>query len=531
MKLNKGLKIFLWVVLGIFLLAGIVAAAAEIILHRKVNELVAGITNTPPAPYSIKTGKVSYSFVRGAFAVDDLRIETIQNDNSATHTSIVVDRIALNGINFRRIKMGKYRLSIRSVDVIAPVMTVNTYSGEMNRQKESKPQNDIRKTFSLLRVRNASIENGSAVYNIRDNQSSMSVSGINAELDNFVIDSTFNDEKIFGDGLVLTIDSLRQFGKNSEVVTGLDNIKFDSRTGSMTSSAFRVTPLDYPKYEYAAKVASHSDWTEWNIDSISVHGIDLPAMITSGILDIDSVSLVNGTAWSYKDRKVPQEPSVKKLFFLALHEMPTKLKIRSIVLHNFNVTYEELSENGDTPGAISINDINAEFKGLTNIYTGENEYYTLEAECKFQDSGYNKSLFRLPINPDNDHFEIEGRVGPMELAVLNPTFIPLSNFAIKSGRLKSVDYFISGNNLSSQTRVAFLYDDLSIELLKKGPDGELTARKFLTNILGTVVVRSSNPRPGGKLHEGKGTFDRDLYRSQYNYLWKSLFSGIKNTVI
>lgn len=529
--MSKGTKILLWTVFGIFIFVGIVVATAEIILHRKVTQLVASITDTPPAPLHIKPGKISYSFVRGSFAVDDLHIETIPNDVSATHVSIDVERLALAGVNFRMQKGGRYRLGVRSASIVSPSVTVNTYSGEMNRQKEDKPRKDIRETFSLLRIREASLTGGSMTYNIRDDRSSVTAGGDAARMSDFTVDQNFTRDKMFDAGLDLSIDSVRYTYNDQEVRIGLDDIALDTRLGSLSAAAFEMLPLKYPKYEYAANVASHSDWTKWNIDSVAVYGIDVARLLSGEGMNVDSVSLVNGTAWSYKNRHVPQEPTTKKLFFLSLHEIGMKLAVRSIALHDFDVTYEELSEHGDTPGAIGIDDINAEFRGLTNVYDGKTEYYTLEAECRFQGSGYNRSVLRLPINHENDHFEIEGRVGTMELAALNPTFVPLSNFEIRSGRIESAEYLISGNDLSSETTITLIYDDLYVELLGKDAAGKLAERKFLTEILDTRILYTSNPLPGQGVRTGKGTFDRDIYRSQYNYIWKSLFSAIKNTVI
>jgi len=47
---------------------------------------------------------------------------------------------------------------------------------------------------------------------------------------------------------------------------------------------------------------------------------------------------------------------------------------------------------------------------------------------------------------------------------------------------------------------------------------------------GNVYVRNDNPHKNGEFTEGMIYFERDTHKSIFNFLWKSIFSGIKSTI-
>lgn len=53
---------------------------------------------------------------------------------------------------------------------------------------------------------------------------------------------------------------------------------------------------------------------------------------------------------------------------------------------------------------------------------------------------------------------------------------------------------------------------------------------MLSAIVDDLLIRTGNPEDG-VTRTGEGATERDPYRSQFNYLWKSLMPGIKQTVV
>jgi hypothetical protein len=115
----------------------------------------------------------------------------------------------------------------------------------------------------------------------------------------------------------------------------------------------------------------------------------------------------------------------------------------------------------------------------------------------------------------------------MEAAILNEITEPLGMVSVKSGEIKSLQFDFTGNDHFSKGELLFLYNDLRIELLKKNEADELTGKdgsSFIANLL----IKNNNPQ-NGNTRKGIIDFKRDETKSFFNFIWKSVFDGVKKT--
>jgi hypothetical protein len=105
---------------------------------------------------------------------------------------------------------------------------------------------------------------------------------------------------------------------------------------------------------------------------------------------------------------------------------------------------------------------------------------------------------------------------------------PLTKIKVISGEVESLNFRITGNARQSQTDLLFLYEDLKVRLLKE-KDGEVRVRSFLTDLANGILLIKSNPGSRGE-RKAEATAERDVYRSQFNYLWRSIVAGLKKTI-
>ncbi len=109
---------------------------------------------------------------------------------------------------------------------------------------------------------------------------------------------------------------------------------------------------------------------------------------------------------------------------------------------------------------------------------------------------------------------------------LNKTIIPLAKAEVESGTMDEMDFHLVGNSHTASVEVNLLYDDLKVDLVKFKGDHEIKERRFLSWLANEFVIKDSNPS-GGETRHGSGTAERELDRSQFNFLWKTLVQGIK----
>ena len=101
---------------------------------------------------------------------------------------------------------------------------------------------------------------------------------------------------------------------------------------------------------------------------------------------------------------------------------------------------------------------------------------------------------------------------------------------VENGKISKLQYHLDATNTSARGKLLLIYDDLSLKLLKKDDDKNKYKTKLLPTIAAGAVVKNSNPK-NGKTRMGTIQYNRDIHRSIFNLMWKSLFAAIKNVAI
>jgi len=98
----------------------------------------------------------------------------------------------------------------------------------------------------------------------------------------------------------------------------------------------------------------------------------------------------------------------------------------------------------------------------------------------------------------------------------------------EKGDINKVAFTINGDDYNGRGEALVLYQDLKIKLLKKSDD-ELK-KKGLASFFANTLIKNNNP-DNNKLRKGVIDFKREINKSFFNLLWKSVFSGVKSTML
>jgi hypothetical protein len=85
-----------------------------------------------------------------------------------------------------------------------------------------------------------------------------------------------------------------------------------------------------------------------------------------------------------------------------------------------------------------------------------------------------------------------------------------------------------GTDSTSDGKVLLLYEDLKISLLKKDKDEGKLDKKSLVSLFANLIIKNSNKAEDPRAAEVH--FNRILNKSFFNLIWKSIFTGVKQTV-
>ena len=213
-----------------------------------------------------------------------------------------------------------------------------------------------------------------------------------------------------------------------------------------------------------------------------------------------------------------------------IKELPYPVQIDSLRLIDATIRYAEQPELGDKEGKISFNKLNVILKPFTNMKASNSRIpdFRLEATANLMDSCQMNAIMNYQMNHPDNLFTASGSLSPFNMRILNPVLEPLSLVSIRSGQVDQFNFNFTGDRNQSTGQLWFGYSDMRISMLEL-KDGNTKETKFASFIANSFLLKSRNPR-GKELLPDQISFQRDEKRSVLNYWWKTIFSGIRNTL-
>lgn len=528
--MGKIFKITGWVVIiGAVLLFGTewwLAGKVRRMAGEKLYEATGGRIKADIGSIKVSLLQRKVQFEEVVFTTDTSK--ALIAGNPLEYTEARIRKLAVKGIHY---DSGDSLLSLWArtfeLDVPKAILAGNQVADwKFTEKTDSTTQQPIRLAIGKFELRSGEV---SYEQRTQDDTASYRMKGLRWQMDGCGMNSLPDTlhPRCFCRDMRISLEAFRnRFARGSQLLQA-DSLYLDSPTGRVTLGQIALLP-QYPMEEFAAKSPGHTDWTKITTGKITLCGWNMQRLMHDRFLTTDSIVLEGAQIASFKNRQIEQPERAKRLFYQSVQQFPIRFAVHQARLTDINVEYFELSPKGNTPGKITFNGLNGLFTDLTNVPTAGQTHYTLRASGKLMNRGRMEATFRLPVAYTDDHFSVEGRLGAMSITDLNPMIEPLTKIKVISGEVESLNFSLTGNARQSQVNLLFLYENLKVRLLKE-KDGEVRVRSFLTNLANGILLIKSNPDSRGE-RKAEATAERDVYRSQFNYLWRSLLAGLKKTI-
>lgn len=388
------------------------------------------------------------------------------------------------------------------------------------------PANERVKIVNLILTNGAIYE-----YETDGEKSNLHVTnGISFETGAIAIDLTSDtaNTHLSRRNLTANIVGIQYTFQNKENQLRLDTLYINTTKRFIRTTGLQLIP-QLPQSDYAELSQNHSDWTKIQTSTTIWTGIDFTAFMKERSIVIDTITIQHAEISSYKNRQIAQSQREKQLLNQTLRHLPIALDIRCLQFGPLDVVYQELTPEGVQPGKLTVTNLTGECLGLSNRPAQNQSFLTIRSTGKLMELANLQTTINFSLQDTSEQFTVNGQLGSLAMDQLNTLTEPLANLSIQNGRIDSMIFNITGNKHSSAVDLKLLYNDLEIELIKDH-DGQIRQRRLLSEAINDWVVYSSNPQYG-TTRIGTGTALRDPYKSQFNYLWKSLWPGLKSTLI
>jgi hypothetical protein len=287
----------------------------------------------------------------------------------------------------------------------------------------------------------------------------------------------------------------------------------------------------FSKDIFQKKKGVQFDYYSGKIDSVYIINPDIKRWFEKEEISGRCISVNGMNLDIYRDKTTPFDESRRSLMLQDLiKSMKQQVDIDSLVLINSNISYTEKAALDNSEGTIRFSHIHARLFPFTNI-KGPNKTFPdfdIKGTASIQDSCHLKVTMNYLMNNPANLFTVKGSLNKFGMRIFNPVIEPLAHISVKTGKVNRFDFNFSADQNSSTGQLFFGYDNLKIAVLEM-KDGNTKEAKFASFLANSLLLRNKNPR-GKEFLPDEISFHRDQRKSVTNYWWKSIFSGVRNTL-
>ncbi|OYT17626.1 MAG: hypothetical protein B7C24_01575 [Bacteroidetes bacterium 4572_77] len=453
---------------------------------------------------------------------------------------IYIKRLSITALDFISL-IKKEKLHAEKLKLIKPIVSLyknahfDQKAFDLQKEKNGMQQKDTSKK-SFQGVEFARIILKDALFSLyvdEDKKPDLVLGKVNINMEHPIVDFQMLNaplKAISLEDLFLEITKIEYRDKKGLYDIRLNKMTYNFHNQSMELSDFMVNPR-LSKKAFAAKHTFQVDRISLEIASIKMGDLDIDRLLDAGVLAVGKTRIDQLVFEDFRDKnykfntnkfpKFPQE---------ALKTLNAYIEFDSIWVRNAELVYTEKAKGADRIGLVSFKKMEVNIQNLGNTKDFlNNKSLNVQAQSLIYGKGKLHVKMEFPLN--RNVFYVNGHVGSMAIASVNKITIPNIGLKIKKGTVDDLAFQFYANKTSSKGDLTLEYHDLKVSLIKKQKKTGRVVDKTALNLLANTILPKQNPDKKGVLYKAKINFERNENKGVFAYLWKSVFSGLKDTFL
>jgi len=525
---RKSIVIIAGLILVIFLINSIVSSK----ITNKISEI---LLKNDSKYYTAQIESTQFKLIRGSLYLNNITLipkevaldSLIKNDlKKQALDSVSISSVGFNGISFIDLLFSD-KINVSNLEING-LHVKNFKNDEIKKiSKEKKALNlDSIYIKKLKGFRINKIKVNDFIYesvNVNSNETTFKNEPLSFESSGFKLEE--QDSHVFKLLPVKDSFEIEKIELNVNTIKYdilVDKLGFNFNKNLITINKLSLKP-QIPKRKLALSYTFSKDVFDVELDALNIYNFRLDKLLNKEGIFIDSLAISGLDMELYKDKRRPfNEDKNKSLPHISLQNMKTPLEVKKVKIANSEVLIEEHTVNRDTIMILSFDKVNASILNITSV--NREHPMSLELDARLMKKA------PLKINADfslkNQGFNFNGNLGTAKLKLFDSALFPAIGLKVLNGNLDSMTFVASANNHESNGSMTMLYHNLEATVFKAGT---FEKNKFLSWSVNSVI-KKSNPNKKGKTRVSVMSFKRDTYKGLGNYIWKTLLSGITNSM-
>lgn len=510
-------------------------------------ELVKAVNKSTRGTYLLKLDDLDLNLVSGNVTLSGL---SIHPDSSSLQSSLYWKQVPVRGsLSARQLSIQQADLwklyfsrvlTIGSIEIKQPNIDL-TFKGNSAKSENQAPTKNINELFydaakeyvqfidiNRFVISNASIKAG----NEGPEETHLSVDHADLTLMDIRVDSASAQSSNFflTNHIQLLMEDIEWQPDSSLYSISTGSLGFNTQDQSAFVRDFSLNPK-LPKHDFAKRIGVETDRVELDVPVILLNGIKTDSIFYRKSLIANKLSLGNPRADIFRDKKLPGPYNHRpQLLHMTFKNMKLPVAIDTVSISQGYVTYSEQQPEMNQPGIVSFEPLQAHITNATNMphRITENPEMIMQTTTTVMGKGELKAKFTFPMDQQNGFHTIEGSLTDLPATALNAVTEKIAYVRAESGYIHSMNFSMTLTNDASAGELTMDYENLKISVLGKNSDGTQKTKGLKSFLANALKIKNSNHEK--PLRKGTITFERDKSKSAFNYWWKSLLSGMKESI-
>ncbi len=325
-----------------------------------------------------------------------------------------------------------------------------------------------------------------------------------------------------------------QFTSDDDMYTiKFDKLEMSTQQKYAMVKGLKVIPK-YPEIEFSLKWNFRKARYSLNMNEIWLKGIDYKNLTDNRKLHASSLHLKAANLEVFMNKQRPRLTDDLGSNFpqSMLNRLRLTSTIDSVKIEHSGLSYVEYNPHTQKKGKIEFTALSGELLNLTNdtLSLTRNNW----AKGRFTSFFYGKGRldFNMNFNLTSPvmEYSYSGKLHKMQARYFNQITRPLALLDISSGEAQSANFSVKANYRRAQGSMTLIYNDLNIGILKLNQNKRLQRSTLLSLVANNLLLKEDNPSKGESIRTGKIRYYRPDSVSFYGMIWKSMFSGIKESI-
>jgi hypothetical protein len=498
------------ILLGVLLILGL-------ILHWFIVQKVESTLKTAlPDEITLNYEDIEVSTLGRSLSLDNVSITLKDSTNDQELANFTIERL-----DFKNFGIIDY---LNNKTIALNYVGISNANGYIKLPDHlAKDNNDMVKPSLFDKVSIGEIELANITMQLNDQETdsvtalmtdlNLKVNEVQANAKDDTINWSYNSYTIATDSIVLTLGPFNTLSIKSVIGTQ------DSTIIASAELKTKFEPGDLRNH-----IRHEMDYYDLKIEDIAIHDIPKTLSGEKSPLNLGKVIVNNPNAFIYRDKLLADDIKVKPMLSEIIRNIPFDFTIPSFEINNATLTYKERVHAYNDGGALSFENSFISIPNLSN--TADYQPVSIDIKAKLIGSGEVKASWQFNVLNQNDDFTFSADVSHINLESINSFSQPNFNTEME-GRIDKLYYNISGNKRTSHIDIKAKYSDIKISILDKT---HKSRNKFFSSVANIIVHKNSKNKKSD-FKEAKANVERDITKSNINYIFHNVKTGLTKIFI